>query len=97
MKITAHLHYSKNYTGNKFELWPCKIETGTNNMFIKTLELDIPDVGIPTQEEITSWLVTGLRKEKETVLAETHAKIAKIDDQIQQLLCLPAPQMEVNP
>ena len=90
MKIAAHLHYSKDYTGKgKFELWPCKIDTGTDHMFIKTIEVDVEEVGVPTQDEVNHWLVTGLRKEKETLLADTHAKVSRIDNQIQQLLCLP--------
>ena len=90
MKVTAHLHYTKESwqeTG-EFALWPCKIEHDKHKMFIKTLELEVPDVGVPSDEEITHWLITGLRKEKEEILAATHIKVKEIDEQIQQLLCI---------
>ena len=95
MKVTAHLHYCKNSWDeeDKFELWPCKFDEQYNKdkMFIKTIEVEVEDTEVPTQEELTHWLVTGLRKQKETIQAETHQKIAALDEQIQQLLCLPAP------
>lgn len=93
MKVTAHLHYSKNAWDAEgcFQLWPCILEFNKDKMFIKTLELEIEDTIIPTKEEITHWLITGLRKEKEAILADTHMKVYKIDEQIQELLCLPAP------
>jgi len=92
MKVTAHLTYSKNWDKAQFELWPCKFDNVNDltHMYIKTIEIEVEDTEVPTQEELTHWLVTGLRKQKETIQAETHQKIAALDEQIQQLLCLPA-------
>lgn len=93
MKVIAHLHYVKaSYMEEgEFQLWPCKIEWDKEKMFLKTMEIDIEETDIPSQEEINQYLITGLKKEKEALLAKCHIEVTKIEDQIQQLLCLPAP------
>src|SRR3990167_6804637 len=90
MLVTAYLHYTKHSYDLKgrFELWPCKIEWDKEKMFIKEVVVSVEDTNIPTQEEINQYLVTGLKKEKENILAETHVKVAKINEQIQNLLCI---------
>lgn len=90
MLVTAYLHYVKctYMPEGEFQLWPCQIDWDKEKMFIKKVELEIPDIDIPTQEEINSYLITGLRKEKEQVLSAAHMKVKAIDEQIQQLLCL---------
>ena len=93
MKITAHLHYTPNISSweeqkGKFELWPCKLANDKYHYFITTMEVEVPDTGIPSDEELIQWQVTGLRKEKEELQAATHMKLQELDAKIQQLLCI---------
>lgn len=94
MLVEAHLHYVKYgwLPEGKFELWPCKIEWDKEKMFIKTVEIEVEETAVPSKEEITEWLITGLRKEIKEILADSFVKVSKLEDQIQQLLYLPAPQ-----
>lgn len=93
MKVIAHLHYVKEsyMPEGRFELWPCKIEWSKEKIFLKTIEIEIEETGILSQEEINQYLITELKKKKENLLVECHIKVLNIEDQIQQLLYLPAP------
>lgn len=92
MKVKMYLHWTKDYLfpEGKFELWPIEMTSCPDKMFLEEMEVEVPDTAAPTQEEITTWLVTKLRKQKEAILAETHMQVSKIEEQIQQLLCLPS-------
>lgn len=93
MLIETHLHYTKSYyfsLEGRFEFWPCKIEGDKDKMFIQTLMMEVDDSILPSPEEINHYLITGLRKQKEELQAETHRKIMDIEEQIQKLLALPA-------
>ncbi len=60
----------------------------TNRVFIKSETVEIPNCPTPSQVEINRELVAGLKNEKSSLLAETHQKIARLDDMINQLLCM---------
>ena len=51
-------------------------------------EVDVPDFNLLPESDIKHIMVKGLRQQKVDLQAETHVKLQKIDDQIQQLLCL---------
>ena len=60
----------------------------SERVFLKEEEADIPDCAEPSRDEINAELVKNLKAQKSEILAETHQKIARIDDKINQLLCL---------
>ena len=56
-----------------------------DKVFIKELEIDIPDCEAPTKEDLASGMIANLKEEKNKILAETHKKISEIEDKIMQL------------
>lgn len=75
--ITAwHVKIPEELTGSRLRIFLCEHE------------VEVPDV-IPLPEaEVKSIMVSGLRQEAKDLQAETHMKLAKIEEKIQQLLCL---------
>ena len=59
-------------------------------VFIKEEEIEIPDCAQQTRNRINSKLVDNLKAEKAELLAETHLRVSKIDEKINQLLYLEA-------
>jgi len=91
MKIKLYVYwqqYDFEETG-KLEFWHCEIGENTNRLFIREIEVDVPDIELPTHEQMARIKVAALQSEKKAILAECHQKISVIDDKIQQLLSLP--------
>lgn len=89
MKVHAFLHYR---SGNcirepGFVVYPFDMSS-TDIILVGEVDVEAPDFAAPSQEFITGRLVDSLKKEKEKVLAETHIKVKRIDDHIQQLLSI---------
>jgi hypothetical protein len=94
MKIKIYLYHEEwSYSDEaKVVPWHIKfddeISASRIRLFIKEVEVEIPDVKPFEKEAITKRMVNGLEKEKEAIQAETHIKLKAIDDRIQQLLCI---------
>ena len=56
------------------------------------IEFDLPPM--PSDEELTNRQVKYLRKGREEVVKEFTTKLANIDEQIEELLALPAPKTD---
>ena len=82
------------YNGASYIMNENKLEASTidwrgdyqgSKVFIKELEIDVPDCEVPTKEELASGMIANLKKEKNKILAETHKKVSEIEDKIMQL------------
>ena len=69
----------------KLIFWHVKVPETSDRVFIREIELDIPDVGLPTRDQMARIKVTALESERQAILAETHRKVQVIDDKIRQL------------
>ena len=94
MKLKLYL-YHQQWTFDKegeIAVFSFKMDDDTTGprlrIFIGEYDVEIPDVEVPDEAEIKQIMVGGLRKQKETLQAETHVKLKEIDDKIQQLLCI---------
>lgn len=74
--IAWHMKVPDETTGSKLRIFLCEHE------------VEVLDVFPLPEAEIKSIMVTGLRQEAKDLQAETHVKLAKIEEKIQQLLCI---------
>lgn len=93
MKIKLFYHWYQ---------WPTepfdsgKIHVSTHDMsevtdrytLLKVDDVEIPDCDIPDENTIRAGLVRTLQNQKKTILAETHQRVALIDEKISQLTCI---------
>jgi len=63
----------------------CKLPEDNNRIFIREIELDVPEIAMQTIDQIARCKVTALEKERQTILAETHQRVSIIDEKIRQL------------
>jgi hypothetical protein len=96
MKITLYFYHEQwtydiegKISAYSFEM-PEDVTGPRLRLFMGAHEVDVPDIDLLPESEIKHVMVKGLRKQKEELQAETHVKLQKIDDQIQQLLCIEA-------
>ena len=68
-----------------FIFWHCKIMDSEDCFFIREIELEVPEIELPTREQVARMKVTALESERQAILSETHTKIAKIEEKIRQL------------
>jgi hypothetical protein len=68
-----------------FIFWHAKITDSEDCFFIREIELDIPEIELPSREQVARLKVTALESERQAILAETHRKVQVIDDKIRQL------------
>lgn len=61
------------------------ITADKSHMFLREMEVTIPDMEAPSRDQVARMKVVALESERQTILAETHQKVAKIDEQIRQL------------
>jgi len=73
----------------KLLFWHVKVKEDSNNIFVEEIEVDVPDIQLPSMEQMARLKVTALQAERQDILSETHMKVAKIDEKISQLLALP--------
>lgn len=59
-----------------------------NCTLLKVEEVEVPDCIKPSEEDVRSGLVNRFEQEKQTILAETHRKVAILDEKIRQLTCI---------
>lgn len=74
--VAWHLRMDDDLTGLRLRIFLCEHE------------VEVPDVLPLPEAEIKDIMVTGLRQEAKDLQAETHMKLVKIEEQIQQLLCI---------
>ena len=94
MKYTLfvyHEQWSWEETG-KIVTHSCRFENQTTEnplrIFLRELEVELPDIELLTEAELKQIMVDGYRKEKEIIQAETHQKLKAIDEKIQSLLAI---------
>jgi hypothetical protein len=67
---------------------PDEIGTAKVRIFIKEIEVDIPEVQPLEEIEIKNAMVAGFHAKKKEIQAEAQLKLNELDDKIQQLLAI---------
>ena len=60
----------------------------TDRIFLTEMDVEVPDVPVPSKQEICAGMVASLEKQKVDLQAKTYIELTEIDDKINQLLCL---------
>ena len=92
MKVHAFLHYEHSPWDEAcmFKLYPFNMSNADKSLILMgEVEAEVPDTEVPSKLEITTKIIATLKEEKQQILSDTHDKVARIDQQIQELLCLP--------
>jgi hypothetical protein len=63
------------------QYWP-------NLVFLERKEVEVPDVDVPSMQELTEKIIDNLKEQKKEIMADTHLKIKVIDEKINELLCI---------
>lgn len=63
-------------------------EYDKDSILLKVVEIDVPDVVMPSREKVAQHKVAKLKEEKEKLQAETQIKLNVIEDKIRQLSAL---------
>lgn len=87
MKITLYAFYEQYDWENegRFIFWHVKVEDTDYRFFIKEVVADLPELDLPSREQVARMKVTALESERQAILAETHQKVAMIEEKIRQL------------
>ena len=90
MKKTFYVYWNQWDWADKgdFEFWHVKVAESSSRFFLKEVELEIPEIELPTRDQIARLKVTALESERQAILAETHKKVAVIEEKIRQLSAL---------
>jgi len=59
-----------------------------DRMFLRTVEVDIPEMEEPTRDQVARAKVAALQSERKEIMAESQMKLNAIDDKIKQLSCI---------
>ena len=94
-KITLYL-YHEQYTTNDpiAKLVPWHVKVGDDidaykvRIFLKEVEVEIPDITMLEEAEVKQAMIAGFRREKQDLQAEVQLKLNQLDDNIQQLLAI---------
>jgi len=90
MKIHAYIYHHMPY-GNEEQFltaWPCHVGNDEYRTFIAEMDFEVEGLEIPIMEKIVENRVAILREQIEKIKADSFIEIKKIEDKIQQLLCL---------
>lgn len=95
MKVKAYVHakYDDHYDaesgkyikGFRYVAWPCKGDSW--GFFVCEHEFEIPAVD---ENELRNGVVKLMRDEQQKIRADAEVKFQNIEQQIQEMLCLPA-------
>ena len=92
MKVELFYYFDTNAYAPEHEIEISTFERSAkyspNLVFIKKLDIDVPDVDVPSRAFITKALVSALEEENTKLLATTQMKIQTNKNKINQLLCL---------
>jgi hypothetical protein len=101
MKIKMYF-YHEQYSWEKngrIGIWTSKINDSADESSIRVYlaeqEIEIPELKMLTEMQVKQVFIEGLKNLKKELQAETHVKMQKIDDKIQQLLCIEMKPEEV--
>jgi hypothetical protein len=59
-----------------------------DRIFLRTVEIDVPNIEEPTRDQIARAKVAALKTERQAIMAESQMKLNAIDDKIKQLSCI---------
>ncbi len=92
MKIELFYYFDTSAYGPEQEIRTSTFERSKEYspelVFLKKIDLDVPDVDTPSRAFITKALVSALEEENTKLLATTQMKIQTNKNKINQLLCL---------
>lgn len=88
--VKLYIHYNANtFSPEKYIVATCDMSRNYPETYVllETREITL-DVNRPEPFDIIALHVDQLRGQKETIAAEAQRQIARVDDKIQQLLCI---------
>lgn len=92
MKIKLYYHWLQykwqGYDEGGVTVRDCDMSMSTDFTLLAVIDIDAPDIGRPTEDQVRNSLVATLTEEKRALQAEVFVKIKTIDDKIQQLTCI---------
>lgn len=92
MKVELYYYFDTSPYGPEHEILISTFERSKKYspelVFIKKIDIDVPDVDVPSRAFIAKELVSALEEENKELLAATHLKIQENKNKINQLLCL---------
>ena len=95
MKITLNVFWKQYDWEEKGEVFViscdpevCKVYENEDRIFIRSIEVDLPDISAPSRDQIVRAKVAALQSERQSIMAESQQKLNKIDDKIKQLSCI---------
>lgn len=82
--------YSKKGGECEITLFPRDLSASyyKNDVFIQSLEVEIPDCPAPSREKQVELLLGSLDRQEAAINAETFVKLKALSEKRQQLLCL---------
>ncbi len=86
-KVTFYVYwrqYSWESEG-RLAFWDTKMRDTEDSFFIKEVELMVPEIELPSRDQIARIKVTALESERQAILAETHRKVQVFEEKIRQL------------
>lgn len=90
MKVELYYHWQQyDWEENgRIRVYNSDMSDFGDDILIKIIEIEAPDVVAPTREQIVKFKVAKLKEEKEKLQAETQIKLNVIEDKIRQLQAL---------
>lgn len=92
MKVELYYYFDTSPYGPEHEILISTFERSKKYnpelVFIKKIDIDVPDVDVPDRAFITKALVAALEEENKDLLATVHMKIQANKNKINSLLCL---------
>lgn len=95
MKVTLHFFWKQYDWEDVGELFAVsgdekvpKAYESNDLIFLRTVEVDVPNIEEPTRDQISRAKVTALKTKRQAIMAESQIKLNAIDDKIKQLSCI---------
>ncbi|EAO4322364.1 hypothetical protein NMW93_001278 [Salmonella enterica] len=88
--VKLYIHYNANtFSPDKYTVAACDMSRRFPDTYVLLEIREITlDINQPEPFDIIALQVDQLRGQKETIAAEAQRQIARVDDKIQQLLCI---------
>ena len=91
MNLHAYIFYNApNWAHDEpfLSAWPCDVGNDEGRFFIGEMDFNVDGLTIPTQAEITATMIDKIKKQIEKIKADSFVEIQKLEEKIQNLLCI---------
>lgn len=92
MKLQVHIYWRQHDWEEKggfiASQCPSHIYSDENHFFIKSIDVEVGEIEPITRDQVARAKVAALESERQEILAESHKKVAAIEEKIRQLSAL---------